>query len=297
LHLGESGDPESSTLDRQASQLFPSVVYTHEVAPHQQVVASYTRRITRPSFNDMAPFVFFVDPSTFFTGNPALQPSLSNTLKLDYTRETLFTSVQYARATSTIARFQNELLPESNLQRIAPVNYDSRQSVTALVSKSVGLASWWTSENSVLLGWQKVTAGPPRDPARTTPQERMQRSIRVSTTQSVSLPHGFAVEASGFYQSANLFGLVRFEPTWALNLGVERTLPGGWGRLTLSVDDVFDSDERTGITRSPRNGSYAERTVDFSPRTLRLTYSIPFGRGKAARAPETASEAERRRVQ
>lgn len=297
LHLGESGGQESSPLDRRASQLFPSVVYTHEFAARRRVVASYTRRITRPSFNDMAPFVFFVDPSTFFTGNPALQPSLSNTLKLDYARGTLFTSVQYTRATSTIARFQNELIPEDNLQRIAPVNYDGRQAVTALVSQPVRLASWWTSENSVLLGWQKVTAGSPRDPAGTHPQERVQRSIRISATQSVSLPRSFALEASGFYQSANLFGLVRFEPTWVLNLGVERTLPDGWGRLTLSVDDVFDSDERTGITRTPRDGTYAERTVDFSPRTLRLTYSVQFGRGKATQAPETASEAERRRVQ
>jgi hypothetical protein len=245
----------------------------------------------------MAPFVFFVDPSTFFTGNPALLPALSNTLKLDYTHGTLFTSVQYARETSTIARFQNELIPESNLQRIAPVNYDGRQAVTALVSRPVRLASWWTSENSVLLGWQKVTAGSSRDATGPNPQERVQRSIRISTTQSMSLPRGFGVEASGFYQSADLFGLVRFEPTWALNLGVERTLPDGWGRLTLSVDDVFDSDERTGITRPPEDGSYAERTVDFSPRTLRLTYSLQFGRGKAARAPETASEVERRRVQ
>lgn len=297
LQLGEDGGPESSTIDRRASQLFPSVVYTHELAERQQVAASYTRRITRPSFNDMAPFVFFVDPSTFFTGNPALQPALSNTLKLDYTHGTLFTSLQYARETSTIARFQNALIPESNLQRIAPVNYDRRDAVTALVSKPVRLISWWTSENSVLLGWQKVMAGSSRDAAGPNPQERVQRSIRISATQSVSLPRGFGVEASGFYQSADLFGLVRFEPTWALNLGVERTLPDGWGRLTLSVDDVFDSDERTGVTRLPGDGTYAERTVDFSPRTLRLTYSLQFGRGKADRAPETASEEERRRVQ
>lgn len=297
LDLNESGDSASSLLDRRTSQLFPSVVYTHELASRRQVVASYTRRITRPSFNDMAPFVFFVDPSTFFTGNPALQPALSNTLKLDYTHGTLFTSLQYARETSTIARFQNELIPENNLQRIAPVNYDRRRSVTALVSQPVRLASWWTSENSVLLGWQKVTAGASRGVAGSNPQERVQRSLRISATQSVSLPRGFGVEASGFYQSADLFGLVRFDPTWALTLGVERTLPGGWGRLTLSVDDVFDSDERTGVTRLPGDGTYAERTVDFSPRTLRLTYSLPFGRGKAARAPETASEEERRRVQ
>jgi len=142
LNLDESGDAASSTIDRRASQLFPSVVCTHELGARRQVVASYTRRITRPSFNDLAPFVFFVDPSTFFTGNPALQPALSNTLKLDHTRGTLFTSLQYARETSTIARFQNELIPENNLQRIALVNYGRRQAVTGLVSRPVRLSAW-----------------------------------------------------------------------------------------------------------------------------------------------------------
>lgn len=288
---------EGGSINRRVSRLFPSLTYSHELSERQQVGASYTRRITRPSFNDRAPFVFFVDPNTFFTGNPGLRPSVSTTLKVDYTRGGLFSSLQYVRATPTISRFQNQVVTEGNLQRIVPVNFDGRQAVTALVARPVQLTSWWESENNVFLSWQRITRGEEGAPGRMRAGERSQRSIRLRSTQRLGLPHGFAVEASGAYQSAALFGFVRFEPTWKVDVALEQSLPDRWGRLTLAVSDVFNSDVRTGTTGSREGSTYVERTVDFSPTTVRLTYSIPFGRGPSVRPPATASEEERQRVQ
>ncbi|MBK8280493.1 MAG: outer membrane beta-barrel protein [Saprospiraceae bacterium] len=37
---------------------------------------SYSKRITRPTFNDLAPFVILLDPTTFWQGNAALQPAI-----------------------------------------------------------------------------------------------------------------------------------------------------------------------------------------------------------------------------
>ncbi|HYO21131.1 MAG TPA: outer membrane beta-barrel protein, partial [Flavisolibacter sp.] len=71
-------------VDRHYGNLFPSVFLAHTINEARSVNFAYSRRITRPTFNDMAPFVYFVDPNTLFSGNPALQPSIANSFKSDY---------------------------------------------------------------------------------------------------------------------------------------------------------------------------------------------------------------------
>ena len=277
---------------RHFGSLFPSLAYTHTLGEGHRIGAAYTRRITRPAFSDLAPFVFFVDPYTFFTGNVALQPAVSSALKLDYTRGSLFASVQYTWEDSTIARFQNEVVAETNLQRIVPANYRGTRTATALVALPVTFTAWWRAENSALFTWQEV------DGSRAgTSLTRRQESARLTTTHTVNLPYGFDAEVSAFYQSASLAGLIRFEPYGALNLGLQKALPNGWGRLALSVSDAFETNQFTGTTGSPDGPTYVRRTVDFNPRTLRLTYTTRFGGGKAARNHTTASEDEQNRVQ
>ncbi|MBT8234044.1 MAG: TonB-dependent receptor, partial [Bacteroidia bacterium] len=75
---------EGSVVDRQFGALFPSIFYSRKINDEQSLNLSYSRRITRPTFNDMAPFAIFLDPNTFFFGNASLQPAIANNYKVDY---------------------------------------------------------------------------------------------------------------------------------------------------------------------------------------------------------------------
>jgi outer membrane receptor protein involved in Fe transport len=81
-------------VDKHYGNLFPSFFISHTIDDNNSFNFSYSRRITRPTFNDMAPFVIFMDPSTFFSGNPALQPSISDAIKTDYLFKKIY-SVAY----------------------------------------------------------------------------------------------------------------------------------------------------------------------------------------------------------
>ncbi|HEY1020977.1 MAG TPA: TonB-dependent receptor, partial [Flavisolibacter sp.] len=52
-------------VDRKYGNLFPTIFMSHRLRENSTVNVSYSRRITRPTFNNMAPFVYFVDPNTF----------------------------------------------------------------------------------------------------------------------------------------------------------------------------------------------------------------------------------------
>jgi hypothetical protein len=53
----------------------------------------------------MAPFVIFLDPNTFFSGNPALQPSITDGIKTDYIYKKLVFSVSYSYEANPITNF------------------------------------------------------------------------------------------------------------------------------------------------------------------------------------------------
>lgn len=285
-------DEVQNLVDRRFGRLFPSLAYSHRLGDAYQINGSYTRRITRPSFSDLAPYLLFQDPYTFFSGNTTLQPAINQSVKLAVTLKSLLASLEYAREDSTITHYQSRLIPGRNIQVMAPTNFRRTQTVTALLALPVTLTSWWTTQNNVMITWQEVDGYRNGLPATI-----RQETLRLNAIQNISLPGDLNLELSGFYQSAGLVGAFELKPIWGVNVGVQRTLPDGNGRLTLSVNDVFDSVQYEWTTASPEDAFYLEQLFDLTQRTFRLTYSLRFGDGKSTQKRATASEEESGRVE
>jgi outer membrane receptor protein involved in Fe transport len=282
---------QQNIVDCRFGSLFPSVGVTYKLGDDYQLGASLDRRVTRPTFNDMAPFLYFIDPNTFFSGNAGLQPAIINTLKLDGTFRSVLASLQYAREDSSIARFQSRFIPAHNIHVMSPTNFSATRTASALLAFPVHLTQWWSSQNNAMLSWQEVDGS--RNGSLITVSTT---SHRFNSTQNITVPRDFGLEASGFYQSARLFGTDGFGALWAVNLGLQKTLRGN-AKITLAVNDLFDSQDWKWTTGSVGDPLYIESLWTFSHRTASLTYSTRFGGGKAVGKRSSASEDERRRVQ
>lgn len=285
----EAGDV---LVDRKYGELFPSAALSHQVTVRVRLGASYVRRITRPTFNDMSPFTLFLDPRTLYTGNASVQPATSHAVKADATVGDVLASVQVGWSDGEIATFQSRLLPEANVRVTFPTNLDATRSVSALVAAPLDVAPGWSAQTDATVTWRRVE-GRIDDRAF----ERSQTSAILNSTHSLRLPAAFTLEVTGSYQSATLWGRARFAPRWSVNLALQRALPGDAGRLTLAVDDVFDSFEWRFTQEDPAVSLYSETVLDGLHRTVRLTYSRSFGTGGGVQARETASEEEAGRVQ
>src|SRR6185369_8245469 len=97
---------QQNIVDRKYGRLFPSIFFTRRLDDKNSINFSYSRRITRPTFKDMAPFVIFIDPYTFFSGNSGLQPAFSDVYKIDYLLKNFVFSVSYTKEDGSIANFQ-----------------------------------------------------------------------------------------------------------------------------------------------------------------------------------------------
>ena len=66
--------------------LFPSFFITQKLSEKDELQFNYTRRIRRPDFWQMNPFIDINDPANLRQGNPQLKPEFINSFEVNYTR-------------------------------------------------------------------------------------------------------------------------------------------------------------------------------------------------------------------
>lgn len=279
-------------VDRQLDNLFPSIYWNQKIGELSSFNLSYGRRINRPSFSDMAPFVIFLDPRTSFGGNAALRPALANTFQADFIRKRISLSAQYTEEDFTIVGFQNRFDPITNTQLIVPDNLEGQKTASLTLSFPIKVTDWWKMRYFSTLLWQESTTI--EDLGTFTID---QTNFRINGNQTFTIGNDYTAELSGFYQTRSLVGNVKFEPLGILNFGMQKKFKGG-SRLAFNISDVFNSLERVGVTDLPGENIFIERAFDFSQRTFKLTFSAPFGNKgvKKERNRKTGADEEKGRV-
>lgn len=208
---------EKNIVDRQYGKLFPTFFISRKINDNNSINFSYSRRITRPTFNQLAPFVYFLNPSTLIQGNPALQPAFSNTLKTDYTFKRYIFSVSYSHIKDAILRFQSKVDPTSNKQIVTGANLKSLHTFAGSFSLPLIINKWWTMQNNLIGTWQQSNTTYNDEPIQI-----HQANYRITSAQNFKLPKELSVEISGFYQSPGLSGISISKPFGVLNFGIQK---------------------------------------------------------------------------
>lgn len=284
---------QANIVDRQYGRFFPSVFVSRTLNDNNSTNFSFSRRITRPTFNDLAPFVFFFDPFTFFTGNPALQPSISNNVKLDYRFKTAFFSLQYSLEDDAIAGAQSRIIEGTNTQTLGADNLKNRKTASLTVAFPLQVTKWWGMQNNLIGNLQEANAYFEEDLVTVST-----KNFQIVWINSFTLPKDFSAELVAFYQSKSLSGTNTALPVRFVNIGLQKKLKGGSGTLRFGIDDLFESMLFRWDNNFPEYNLVGSGTLDFSNRTYKLTYTRNFGNNKlkGARQRGTGAEEERKRV-
>jgi len=286
-------DTEGIVVDRQYGEWFPSIFLNRKFSDNLSMNLSYSRRITRPTFNDLAPFIIFLDPNTFLSGNSSLQPAISNSGKYAINYKSYFLSFQYTNEDSSIANFQEYIDEDTGRLIFEAANLDYTKTFATTLGFPLKISSWWKTQNNLTYVKQKVRAYYNEEPI-----ELSLGNFSANSTHSFKISNNFSTEVSGFYNGPGFYGTAKYDEVYGINIGLQQKFGDKWGTLKFSVNDVLDSVEFTGGTDLPEQNIKTENLFDFSNRTFMLTYSRNFGNQKlkSKRERETGSEEERRRV-
>jgi outer membrane receptor protein involved in Fe transport len=69
-------------VDTDYFRIYPTLHLGYELAKTEQLRGSYSRRIQRPSPQDLNPYTFYIDPQNLRRGNPFLRPEVTDSLEL-----------------------------------------------------------------------------------------------------------------------------------------------------------------------------------------------------------------------
>ncbi len=259
-----------STFMKSYVDLFPTTYFSYKLdtAGNNNLVLSYGRRIGRPNYNSLNPFIFFVDKFSEFAGNPYLKPQFTDVYKLAYNYKSLLTvELSYNYTTN----LETETIREENGIFISTQgNIGVNKNLDLSVSTNVPIAKWWTLN---LYGelYNNSFSGS----LYTTSLNQSATSFSFNGNSQFTLGHGWSAELSGFYNTKRLYGQFVLIPTGMVNAGLQKKVMHSKGTIRLNVRDVFHSFTPSGTINDIVGTTAAFHNVlDTQVATLGFTFNF-----------------------
>jgi len=286
-------ETEKGIVDLHYGELFPSFYFSQKLNKDNTIQLSYSRRIDRPTFNELAPFIVFMTPETFVSGNENLLPALSNIFKTEYQLKRIILSVTLTDTKNSIARFQPKYNDDQTKQYFISRNFDSDKTAVGMLAFPLNITDWWNMQNNFNLIVKKIATNYDGTDISFT-----QSNYMVNSIQRLTLTKRLSAEVSGFYRSRSLSGIYVQKPVGRIDVGLQVKFKNENSKLNLNFSDIF----KTGVWRSyadvPELNIYNRWRLDFEPRVFRISFTQNFGgtKVKSSRNRKTGSEEERGRV-
>ncbi len=281
----------TQTIPRHYLNLFPSVFINHTINDKNEVGFSYSRRIDRPQYDNLNPFVYHLDPYTYQKGNPYLKPQYTNNFEFNYTyNKSLNISLGYSRTTDVITEVPGTD-PATKVSFVTQQNLQTQNSYTINIYEPYTIAKWWTGNvnaTGFYLGFKSngLEGGN---------LDRGQSAFQIRTTQTFLPVKGYKIEVTSDYQSALTYGLFYVKPQYGTDAGISHSFANKKANLKFSVSDIFNT--RTNNVSSNYQSTNLDIYQKRESRIARLTFTYNFGNNKIkARQHHTGDDDEKGRV-
>lgn len=267
--LGNAQKADSSFV-KHYTNLFPTTYFSYnlDTAGHNVLVASYGRRIGRPSYGSLNPFTFFVDKFTYFSGNPFLKPQFTDNYKLAYSFRSLFTvAVAYNRTTDV----QNETIHKNGNVFVSTTGNIGQQKTWDLSANSNLQPTKWWSVNLYAEVYKNTYQGQ----FYTGYLNQSQYTFSANGNNQFTLSKTWSAELSGWYNTGGTYGQFVSIPTGMLNVAVQKKILNNKATIKFNVRDVLKTFSPSGtITNIADATATYHNFVDTQVATLSFTYSF-----------------------
>ncbi len=260
-------------FDRDYVKLFPTVYLQYQANAKNTYVLNYGKRISRPDYADLNPFVTFLDKYTYQEGNPNLQPQFSHNIELTHTYNNFLTTTLNYTNTTDIIQDVLEQNTAKNESYIKKSNIAKQRQYGISVNAFFPLTKWWTSNIYVnvfnnefkgIVNGDAVTIG------ATTGMFNVMEQFKFNK--------GWGAEVSGFGRTEGVEGIFRIKAFGTMNLGLSKQVLNNKGSVRVSVRDVLWSQRIHGESK------YSNVDAQFQQfgesRVVNVSFTYRFSKGK-----------------
>jgi iron complex outermembrane receptor protein len=295
-----SGDLNSYKIQGDTSvvndytKLFPSAAVTYQITDKIGLNANYSRRIDRPSYQDLNPFENKIDELTFQKGNPMLRPQFTHNFEISPTYGGYpIVALGYSHTNDVFTQVLKTDQRNPKATFVTQENLATQDNWSMSVNIPTPIAKWWEGFVS-LTGWQSHFKA---DFGEGFAIDQEYRAFNVYAEQTYKLPRDWSIQLSGWYNSRSFWGTMQSDPQGSVDLGVQKKVLKGNGELRFRAGDIFRTAGWSGEnTLTPGLRMTALGTWEADTYTLSFNYRFGNNEIKGARQRKTGLEDEGKRV-
>jgi iron complex outermembrane recepter protein len=258
-----------SSFKRTYNSWFPTVYLSYGANKDNQFGLSYGRRIDRPGYQSLNPFLFYIDPFTYEQGNPYLRPQYSNNFELTHIHKgKLTTTLNY----SITEDLFNETFDQADKATIVRRgNIGRRENYGVAVNAQIPFTKWLTTMLYTNYSYTRYSGklyGEDLDVAAGT--------LQLNVNNQLNFKNGWGAELSGWYRSKGVEGQILLQEMGQMAAGVSKQVLKGKGTVKLNVRDIFYTQIPHGDINFKKTEARFRNTRDT--RVANVTFTYRFGK-------------------
>jgi iron complex outermembrane receptor protein len=271
-------------FNRDTTNLFPTAFISYTLNKKNTLSLSYGRRINRPNYQDLNPFIFFLDTLSYRQGNIYLRPQYTHNLELTHAFQGKFiTTLSYNNTDDVISQI---IKPKEGsggkIRFLTPDNVAKLRNMALSITTPIPVTKWWninffgTVFNNHYTGvYDTINI----DLAYT--------SFMANLTNTFTIKKGFTAELSGFYRHRSVEQLTKMEPIYQMSIGLQKQVLKGKGTVRLNVRDPFAWQKFEGLNDYGYVYMHFKSRPDI--RQVTATFTLRFGKATQQQQPRRRS--------
>ena len=271
--------------------IYPSAFFTYSPSEKNQWQVSYSRRVDRPSIQQVNPIREWSTPIITSIGNPILTPQFTNSFELNYTRQikngSLTVGTFYRRINDVISRitYRDILDPNNRGQILSFTNFDDTSSYGLEFSANYKVNNWWRINSSMDFYSQKQFGITDLNNPNASRIDIQNEVFNARISNSFKASKNLKLQLFALYKGPSEDIQWKVESMWMVNTGASLTVLKGKGTVNFRVNDIFKGMKFAFNSSSPfvQNGKF-----NWESQTAYLGFNYRFGNGK--------NKAKRRRL-
>tara|TARA_R110002033_G_scaffold33214_10_gene70536 strand:+ start:20044 stop:22524 length:2481 start_codon:yes stop_codon:yes gene_type:complete len=261
--------------------IYPSSFLNYNPSENNSFNLSFSRRVDRPSIDQVNPIREWSTATLDSEGNPNLIPQFTNSFELNYTRKTkigLITSgVFYRRIEDEITRVLFTNIENPNKQILSYANFDNNNAYGIEVSGNLDFRKWWSANISVDAYQKKVKGTIEIAPGTYAFEAINATAFNARINNTFKITKDFKAQLFGMYRGRDRSIQFNVTDMWKMDIGTSYNILKGNGTISARFSDVFNTMQFAFDNDRPYK---AQGQFNWESQTVYLGFNYRFGSGK-----------------
>lgn len=271
---------KDSSFSRNYHSLFPTVFTSWDADSSNSFTFRANRRIDRPVFQKLNPFLFIINKYTFQQGNPYFVPQFTWNFEIGHVfRQVFSTAFNYSITRDYFSQlFLSDIT--TGIVIYTDGNVGRMQQVGVTINAQLAPALWWSLSAEGTYNYKKITGI-----VENREFNAIINHFYFTMNNHFKFGKGWGAELSGQYITRSQNDLREIlDPTGQLTAGISKQVLKNKGTVRLNVRDLFYTQIMQGLTTFPRLDEFFTLRRDTRVATISFAYRF----GKAVRSGRRA---------